>query len=92
MEALVDLMDRQYEEEDTKAWIISAIMKLVAQGAQCPKGILEKYQDSKNVDIQQRCYEFIELLKDPTLFQQVLPKNGSFTDVEVEKCSMTNSL
>jgi len=59
---LCDLIDRQLEFEETRCWIVSAMAKIVAQCKEAPFEVMEyirKYKDSKNVDLQQRCYELI---------------------------------
>jgi len=91
---LCDLIERQCENDDTKGVVILALMKLVAQtGGHLIEGvqeILNKYAYSKNVDLQQRCYEFQQLVASCTdrnrkpIMDAVLPKDGSCEDLDVD--------
>ncbi|KAL0479865.1 hypothetical protein AKO1_007392 [Acrasis kona] len=94
VQRLCDLVERQLENHDTKGVVISALMKLIAQtGGKLLDGvqdILSKYMNSKNVDLQQRCYEFQQLVASCTdrnrkpIMDAVLPKDGSCEDIEVD--------
>jgi hypothetical protein len=94
LDLLCDVADRQLEQEETRAWVISAMMKLVAHtGGIVPasvEAVLHKYKNSKNVDLQQRCYEFLSLVNCCTdsnreqIFDTILPIDGSCIDIEVD--------
>lgn len=87
---LVQLMERQVDSPAlTKSWILGAILKmsskLLATGTPVPPSVaalITKYQNSLFVDLQQRSYEFLELLKSPATFTAVVPPNNTF-DLEL---------
>nr|CAG4719119.1 unnamed protein product [Naegleria fowleri] len=90
---LCDLVDRQLEFEETRCWIITAMTKIVAQCKVASPEVLEyvrKYKDSKNVDLQQRCYEFLALVNAcernswEEIMDSVLPLDGAYEDIEVD--------
>lgn len=72
----------------TRKIIVSAIMKLVAQAGQCPPEsakIIDDFTKSKDVDLQQRCLEFQNLITTaPHLLGEVLPVDASCEDVQVD--------
>jgi AP-4 complex subunit epsilon-1 len=95
IERLCDIAEKQLELPETRCVLISAIMKLVAQtGGRLPAGaeeIIQKYKNSKNVDLQQRCYEFLQLIdacnkanNHKQVMDAVLPVDGSCEDIEVD--------
>lgn len=56
LETLCDVIDRQFTDEDTRCWLMSAITKLVAQMGAVPDGaadVAKKYTASKSVHLQQ---------------------------------------
>lgn len=72
----------------TKAHVISAISKLVAQNGACPSKVfafMERYARSVSLDVQQRCVEFKVLLKDPNTLVEVLPVDASCEDIEIDE-------
>jgi len=79
----------------TKAHVVSAISKLVAQNGGCPSKVyafMDRYSRSMSLDVQQRCMEFKMLLKDPNALVEVLPIDASCEDIEVdEDLSFLNS-
>ncbi len=72
----------------TRKIIISAIMKLVAQAGQCPPDaakVIDDFTKSKDVDLQQRCLEFQNLITTvPHLLGEVLPVDASCEDLQVD--------
>lgn len=72
----------------TRKIIVSAIMKLVAQAGQCPPDaakVIDDFTKSKDVDLQQRCLEFQNLITTaPHLLGEVLPVDASCEDVQVD--------
>jgi AP-4 complex subunit epsilon-1 len=72
----------------TRKIIMSAIMKLVAQAGQCPPDaakIIDDFSKSKDVDLQQRCLEFQNLITTaPHLLGEVLPVDASCEDIQVD--------
>eukprot|EP01027_Heterolobosea_sp_BB2_P019508 GEZU01027403.1.p1 GENE.GEZU01027403.1~~GEZU01027403.1.p1 ORF type:complete len:886 (+),score=197.29 GEZU01027403.1:117-2774(+) len=89
IQRLCDVMERRHEVEETRCWIINALMKLVAQLGSCPQDVLdivEKFKSSRNVELQQRCYEFHSLIQKNLEFMgEVLPVNGGSEDVDVDE-------
>eukprot|EP01091_Cochliopodium_minus_P017357 TRINITY_DN677_c0_g2_i1.p1 TRINITY_DN677_c0_g2~~TRINITY_DN677_c0_g2_i1.p1 ORF type:complete len:1212 (-),score=405.03 TRINITY_DN677_c0_g2_i1:36-3671(-) len=85
-----DIIDKLLEctnqpiEHETRAWIITAIAKIIAQlrgeGSEyLPPQVttlIEKFKNSNSLDIQQRCYEFEKLIQTPDLIYELLPENA----------------
>ena len=73
----------------TRRFLVSAIMKLVAQAGTCPPhaaAVIDDYTRSRDVDLQQRCLEFQNLLTNcPNLLPEILPVDASAEDVEVDE-------
>lgn len=72
----------------TRSYIITALMKLVAQNGSCPPRVnklVVQYCDSIHVDLQQRCMEFKCLLQIPNTMVDVLPVDASCEDIEVDQ-------
>mmetsp|Transcript_36217 Transcript_36217/g.79277 ORF Transcript_36217/g.79277 Transcript_36217/m.79277 type:complete len:1063 (-) Transcript_36217:1167-4355(-) len=73
----------------TRKFLVSAIMKLVAQMGTCPShaaSVIDTYTKSRDVDLQQRCKEFQNLLTTaPHLLSEVLPVDASCEDVGVDE-------
>ena len=64
LDMLCDLAEQQFEGSETRGWVLSAIMKQVAQLGEIPEQvqeIVEKFLNSKDVDLQQRCHELLQL-------------------------------
>jgi len=72
----------------TRKFLVSAIMKLVAQAGTCPPhaaAVIDDYTKSRDVDLQQRCLEFQNLLTNcPNLLPEILPVDASAEDVQVD--------
>lgn len=72
----------------TRKFLLSAIMKLVAQAGTCPPhaaAVIDDYTKSKDVDLQQRCLEFQNMLTNcPNLLPEILPVDASAEDVDVD--------
>eukprot|EP01038_Epipyxis_sp_PR26KG_P011321 gene11321-15185_t len=84
------LCDLAQESTDflTKAHIITALMKLVAQCGSCPNNILtfiNKLSQSQSLDVQQRCIEFQSLLINSSTMVDVLPVDASCEDIQVDE-------
>ena len=76
--------------------ILSAVMKLIAQAGTCPPhaaALIDDFTHSQDVDLQQRCLEFQNLLTSaPHLLGKVLPVDASAEDINVdEDLSFMNS-
>lgn len=74
--------------DTTRKFLTSAIFKLVAQAGTCPPeaaAVVDQYTRSKDVDLQQRCLEFQNLLTGaPQYLGEVLPVDASAEDVDVD--------
>lgn len=72
----------------TRKFLLSAIMKLVAQAGTCPPhaaAVIDDYTKSRDVDLQQRCLEFQNMLTNcPNLLPEILPVDASAEDVDVD--------
>lgn len=86
---LVDLLEQQVEKPElTKAWLLSAVTKLLArlcaaQPNSVPPTILDhiaKYQHSLYVDLQQRSHECLELIKNTNTMSSCFPPNSFRAD------------
>jgi AP-4 complex subunit epsilon-1 len=73
----------------TRRFLVFAIMKLVAQSGSCPPhaaAIIDDFTKSRDVDLQQRCGEFQNLLTNcPTLLPTILPVDASAEDLDVDE-------
>jgi AP-4 complex subunit epsilon-1 len=72
----------------TRKFLTSAIFKLVAQAGTCPPqaaNVVDQYTRSKDVDLQQRCLEFQNMLTTaPQYLGEILPIDASAEDVDVD--------
>uniref|UniRef100_A0A7S3VAQ8 AP-4 complex subunit epsilon-1 C-terminal domain-containing protein n=1 Tax=Chaetoceros debilis TaxID=122233 RepID=A0A7S3VAQ8_9STRA len=75
-------------QQSTRKIIVSAIMKLVAQAGTCPPQaakIIDNFTKSKDVDLQQRCIEFQNVITSaPHILGEILPVDASCEDVQVD--------
>jgi len=88
LDLLCDVVERQFEDAATRGYIVNAVMKLVGQhslNSATVDGIISHYRSSRLTDLQQRCYEFDQLRKTPSLMQRVLPYDASCEDIVVNK-------
>lgn len=73
----------------TRKFLLSAIMKLVAQAGTCPPNtaaVIDSYTRSQDADLQQRCLEFQHLLTAaPHVLGDVLPVDASCEDLDVDE-------
>jgi AP-4 complex subunit epsilon-1 len=74
--------------DSTRKCLTSAIFKLVAQAGTCPPeaaALVDEYTRSTNVDLQQRCLEFQNMLTmAPQYLGEVLPVDASAEDIDVD--------
>ncbi|RNF25727.1 putative epsilon-adaptin, putative,AP-1/4 adapter complex gamma/epsilon subunit [Trypanosoma conorhini] len=87
LDRLCDMLERA-ESADTRGWIIMAMMKIVAHIGVMPDNVEEliaRFKDSRSVAIQQRCYEFSELVKVPVLMKRLLPLDGCCEEIDVDE-------
>eukprot|EP00818_Percolomonas_sp_WS_P008692 CAMPEP_0117443314 /NCGR_PEP_ID=MMETSP0759-20121206/4628_1 /TAXON_ID=63605 /ORGANISM="Percolomonas cosmopolitus, Strain WS" /LENGTH=1435 /DNA_ID=CAMNT_0005235279 /DNA_START=239 /DNA_END=4546 /DNA_ORIENTATION=+ len=84
---LCDLAERRYEDDSSMLQlIVYAMMKLIAKSSDPAKhlndpqlsDLLMRFRNSSNVDLQQRCYEFLRLKQiSPESFSSVAPDQRS---------------
>jgi AP-4 complex subunit epsilon-1 len=77
IEILCEADDRKLIEE-TRIWLLPAVMKLCAQIGEVPlpaQELARKFINSKNVDIQQRAYEYLLLKENVEILDSVFPVN-----------------
>lgn len=75
-------------EPETKAAVMTALSKLIAQSGTCPSKVLQMiqfYAQSKSLDLQQRCIEVLALLKHSDTMADVLPVDASCEDIDVDE-------
>ena len=90
LQLLVALMERQVDAPAvTKSWVLGAILKmaskLLATGQPVPQNVVDlvaKYQNSLFVDLQQRAFEFLQLVAAPRTLVAVVPPSNCF-DLEM---------
>lgn len=88
LERLVDVFTRGHLSPDARGWLLSAMMKLVAQLGHCPSPVAALVQRCKGVaasDVAQRAAEFDALLADVSLMRAVLPADAACEDIEVDE-------
>ena len=86
LDRLCDIVER-VEDAGTRQWVVTAMMKLVAFNSAVPENVEEvigKLQNSRNVALQQRCYEFSALVKVMPYLKKVQPLDGCCEDLEVD--------
>lgn len=69
-----------------RAYLVSAIMKLVAQNGSCPPRaakLIDQYSNSSSLDVYQRCVEFKALLRASAAMVDALPVDASCEDLDV---------
>ena len=87
---LGNLMERQVDSPAvTKSWVLEAILKMgakiAANGQAIPSSVVDlvaKYQNSLFVDLQQRAFEFLQLVQTPRTLTAVVPRDNTF-DLEI---------
>ena len=63
---LVVALDRSFEQPATRAWYLTALMKVSSQLGRVPpvvETVVQRFMSSVSVDLQQRAHEFSELAK-----------------------------
>eukprot|EP01071_Lankesteria_metandrocarpae_P001176 Lankesteria_metandrocarpae@DN1344_c0_g1_i1.p1 len=87
---LCDLMDRDFEEDCTRHWVATAIIKLYAHHGRTKvnvstvQGVFEKYSGSDDADLHALCETCLALIKYPKLCERVLPYDAFCEDLEVD--------
>jgi len=73
----------------TRKFLATAIMKLVAQAGKCPScaaHVIDDFTKSRDVDLQQRCLEFQNILTSAShVLGDILPVDASCEDVQVDE-------
>ncbi len=85
--SLCDTMESLPSDSGVRKWMLSAIMKLCAQEGAIPaeaRTLVQRYQHSMYVSLQQRAHEFFELLKAPTTASAALPADQFGAEVKVD--------
>jgi AP-4 complex subunit epsilon-1 len=87
-ERLCELVERPFNQEDkTRGYILSAVTKITAQmghSIDMADAMMNKYKTSRSTDLQQRCFEYLALKKNPDLMAEVFPEDASCEDIEVD--------
>ncbi len=84
-----DLADKSGSQPATKSYAVAAVLKLTAQLGSllpCVAKLVQKYGQSRYVDLNQRCHEFEALVARPSLMVEVLPVDASCEDIEARSC------
>jgi AP-4 complex subunit epsilon-1 len=80
--------DKNKLAASTKKMVVTSIMKLVTQLGTCPPDaamVIDLYTRSADMDLQQRCMEFQNLLTtSPAWLPQILPVDASAEDIQVD--------
>eukprot|EP01012_Entosiphon_sulcatum_P040357 TRINITY_DN53_c2_g1_i1.p1 TRINITY_DN53_c2_g1~~TRINITY_DN53_c2_g1_i1.p1 ORF type:complete len:1119 (-),score=215.85 TRINITY_DN53_c2_g1_i1:24-3173(-) len=90
IDRLCDLLEKQFEDNETKGWILMALTKLSAQRAADSslqgqmQDVIDKFAANRSTDLQQRSHELRVLLQHPDLFKLCLPLDGCCEDLEVD--------
>ena len=87
-EKLCAVANRANADPTTRGYAISAALKLTAQLGRllpCAASVVDRFTQSQNVDVAQRCREFRELSTRPDTMVDVLPVDASMEDIEVDE-------
>jgi len=94
LEDIVDLLcecvERPFEDPATRGYIVTALMKLAGQHTSILNNgaitdVIKSYRSSRLTDLQQRCYEFMQLRKSVDLMRKVLPYDASCEDIAIDE-------
>lgn len=87
-ERLVELVDRPFDQEDTtRGYVLSAVTKITAQMGHTidvANAMMNKYKSSRSTDLQQRCFEYLALIQNFSLMNEVFPEDASCEDIDVD--------
>lgn len=86
LDRLSDMAER-VPDANTRGWIVTAMMKIVAHHGSMPDNVedaIGKLKSSRSVGLQQRCYEFQELVKMPLIMKRCLPLDGCCEEIELD--------
>lgn len=87
LDRLSDMAER-VTDANTRGWIVTAMMKIVAHHGSMPDNVedaVAKLKSSRSVGLQQRCYEFQELVKIPGIMKRCLPLDGCCEEIELDE-------
>lgn len=91
LDRLCDLLERT-DDAVTREWVVTAMMKLEAHSGSGGRldvtdnvmELVRRFRNSRSVGLQQRCYEFAELVTMPLVMPRVLPLDGCCEEMEVD--------
>ena len=85
---LCDLANQSALTPETRKYVVTAVLKLVAQMGTCPShaaNLIDRYTKSKDCDMQIRCLEFQNILTTcPQILPEILPVDASAEDLDVD--------
>jgi len=88
IQELVSVLERPLmEASEARAWAVCALIKLTAHSAEIPdvvSQVIQRYKASVDVDLQQRCHEYWELLKSMKTLRTVFPLQGYSEDIQAD--------
>eukprot|EP00968_Pinguiococcus_pyrenoidosus_P007762 scaffold529_cov308-Pinguiococcus_pyrenoidosus.AAC.54 len=88
MNRVSDIAQNPEVQSASKGYLITALMKLTAATGACPGSVtevVELYSGAKDADLQNRCLEFLGLLKAPEVMVAVLPLDASCEEIELDE-------
>lgn len=72
----------------SRGFVVTSLMKLTAQSGSCPgsvRAFIEQLSSSRDVDLQERCLEFLSLVDKASVMVQVLPVDASCEEMDVDE-------
>jgi len=84
LEAICETASRQGMKSSTRGYAVSAVMKMCAQLGNLPSeaaDLIDKYNASRDADLQQKCLEFLEIARNLQTLTTVLPVDASCEDL-----------
>eukprot|EP00397_Hematodinium_sp_SG-2012_P004969 GEMP01004985.1.p1 GENE.GEMP01004985.1~~GEMP01004985.1.p1 ORF type:complete len:979 (+),score=207.70 GEMP01004985.1:87-3023(+) len=88
VDLLCEVLERSFEDPNTtRGYVVSGLLKIVGQHNEFTSVVdsaILKYRKAQNTDLQQRCAEFCELQKTPSLMRLVLPYDAFCEDFDVD--------
>ena len=87
LQGLCDLMNRRVADPDVRGWIITAMAKICSRLGEVPEEVeevLDQYEDSRSVIVQQKCKEIQALAKDMELLAIIFPEEGVSQELEFD--------
>lgn len=84
LEVICEAARRQGMAADTRGYAVTAVLKICAQLGRLPSDaadLIDHYGSSIDIDLQQKCYEFREIARNPNTLTEVLPVDASCEDL-----------